>query len=44
MSKSAIFGLVTAALITLATIWIYNHFSSTGGVSQLGVPDPKTKA
>lgn len=36
MNKSAIFGIVTAALLTLATIYLYNRFSS-GGVSQLGV-------
>lgn len=38
MSKSAIFGVVTAALITLATIYLYNRFSKSGGVSSLGAP------
>lgn len=41
MSKSAIFGLVTAAMITLATIYLYNRFSKSGGVASLGA---KSKA
>lgn len=36
MSKSALFGIVTAALITLATIYAFNRFSKNGGVSTLG--------
>lgn len=35
MSKQAIFGIVTAALITLATIYAYNRFSGKS-VAALG--------
>ena len=38
MSKQAIFGIVTAALITLATIYMYNRFAGPGkSVGTLGV-------
>lgn len=37
MSKSAIFGIVTAALITLATVYVYNRFSGKS-ITDLGKP------
>lgn len=40
MSKQALFGIMTAALITLGTIYFFNRFSKEGGVAKLGAPDP----